>query len=348
MPIRIAEVILHILDSRQGGRGLVLSERSLPQQTDPRIFDYFRLHVENSLGDPQIQVARFRDPAAPVASSCRDLLAGKTGLMKFSQGLAQRLFAIVSANRSISRGDLAVCLYEEEETGGGQHAALLKIDPVEAFRHKTLKDNQGRSYVSLELETELMPTTREELQKCVFIPPPALRPAGSDLLLLDHQRTAERDVATFWIGDFLDADLVTDARRSTLDLAKALVAIENILRPQELWSRAEPAIAAVLTGDRVQLTPQWIAGLSLPAEAAAQVTQELEDRQMLDRAFAIDRGALNKATQKARFQGDFGLKVEVREDHHKEVIRQVTLVKPKVGKPYYEILLRTFAWKRMT
>jgi hypothetical protein len=347
MPIRIVEVILHILDSRPGGRGLVLSERSLPQQTDPRIFEYFRLHVEHSLGDPQIQVGRFRNPSSQVASSCQDLFAGKTDLVKFSQGLAQRLSAIVGANRSISRGDLAVCLYEVEP-GGGQQVALLKIDPVEAFRHTTLQDSKGRYYVSLELETELMPTTSVELQKCAFIPPPALRPAGSDLLLLDHQRTAERDVAAFWIGDFLDADLVTDARRSTLELAKALVAIENILRPQELWPRAEAAIAAVLTGDRVQLNPQWIAGLSLPAEAAAQVTKELEDRQMLDRAFAIDRDALKGATQKLRFQGDFGLKVEVQAAHQEQVIRQVKRVTPKGGPPYYEIVIRSSKWERVS
>lgn len=344
MPIRIAEVILHILDSRPGGRGLVLSERSLPQQTDPRIFDYFRLHVENSLGDPQIQVGRFRNPAAPVAASCQDLLGGKTDLVKFSQGLAKRLFDIVSANRSISRGDLAVCLYEVE-TEGGQQAALLKIDPVEAFRHTTLQDNQGRSYVSLELETELMPTTREELQKCAFVPSPVL---DSNLLLLDRQRTADRDVAAFWVGDFLDADLVADARRSTLDLVKALVAIENHLRSQDLWPQAEPAIAAVLTEDRIQLTPQWIAGLSLPAEAAAQVTKELETRQMLGRAFVLDRKALSQATQKVRFQGDFGLKVEVQEDHQDSVIRQVKRVVPKGVPPFYEIVLRSSKWERIS
>jgi hypothetical protein len=347
MPIRIAEVILHILDSRPGGRGLVLSERSLPQQTDPRIFDYFRLHVENSLGDPQIQVARFRDPAAPVASSCRDLLAGKTGLVKLSQALAQRLFAIVSVNRSISRGDLAVCLYEEE-TGGGQHVALLKVDPVEAFRHQTLKDNQGRFYVSLELETELMPTTREELQKCAFVPPPALRPEEADLRLLDRQRTADRDVAAFWVGDFLDAELVADARRSTLDLVKAVVAIENSLRPQDLWPRVEPALQTVFAGDTVRLTSQWVAGLALPAEAAAQVTKELEARQMLGRAFVLDRKALTQATQKVRFQGDFGLKVEVQEDHQDSVIRQVKRVSPKGGPPYYEIVLRSSKWERIS
>ena len=347
MPIRIAEVILHILDSRPGGRGLVLSERSLPQQTDPRIFDYFRLHVENSLGDPQIQVGRFRNPDAPVASSCRDLFAGKADLVKFSQGLAQRLFAIVKAKRSISRGDLAICLFEAE-TGGGQQVALLKIDPVEAFRHTTLQDNQGRSYVSLELETELMPTTREELQKCAFVPPLALRPPESDLLVLDHQRTAERDVAAFWIGDFLDADLVADARRSTLDLVKALVAIENSLRSQDLWPRVEPAIAVLLTGDRIQLTPQWIAGLSLPAEAAAQMTKELETRQMLGRAFVLDRKALSQATQKVRFQGDFGLKVEVQEDHQDSVIHQVKRVSPKGAPPFYEIVLRSSKWERIS
>jgi hypothetical protein len=344
MPIRIAEVILHILDSRPGGRGLVLSERSLPPQTDPRIFDYFRLHVESSLGDPQIQAARFRDPTGLVASSCRDLLAGKTDLVKLSQALAQRLFSIVGTNRSISRGDLAVCLYEPE-TGGGQQVALLKIDPVEAFRHTTQKDTQGRSYVTLELETELMPTTLEELQKCAFVPPPALRPADSDLLLLDHQRTAERDVAAFWVADFLDAALVADARRSTLDLVKAMVAIENALRPQDLWPQVEPVLQAVLAGDSVDLTPQWVAGLSLPAEAAAQVTKELEDRQMLNRAFAVDRDALNKATQKARFQGDFGLKVEVLAAHLTGVI-QARRVQSNAEPPYYEIVLRSSKWVR--
>ena len=113
--LQLEEVILHILDPPnrvlKAGvpkppepRGLVRSERPLPRDTDERIWNYFKNHIETSLRNLNIRAARFNQLEAGSAGICKGLLAADIDLVEGSQRLAESLYAIMLANRSISRG----------------------------------------------------------------------------------------------------------------------------------------------------------------------------------------------------------------------------------------------------
>lgn len=185
--IRLDELIVHIVDPRRAN-GLVLSERTLPLDSNERVADYFATHIENSLRDPAARAARFVDLGDEnTAGLCRALLEHNVGLVEGSRRLAQRLYEIIAGDRRIAAGDLAVGFYRAgNRPDVPRYLALLKIDPSEVFRHTTARDPDGNLYVSFEVETDVMPTTREKLQKCAFVQPLEPRPEY-DMMLLDRQ-----------------------------------------------------------------------------------------------------------------------------------------------------------------
>ncbi|MFY9825253.1 MAG: nucleoid-associated protein [Thermoanaerobaculia bacterium] len=356
MEIRIVEVILQRVDS---GQDLEPSRRPLPRdQTPPEIFAYFQKHIANSLSSQNLGAASFTSLADPVAKVCGSILSApekqiQTVLTEALGILAKKLQPLLPKRRDPAQGtricDLAVCVYEEEGDGASaRRLALLKLDPAEGYRVEPRQDENGLTYYTMVYETEMLPTPKNELQKAAFVRPLAPRPADFDLSILDKESRKADVVASYWIREFLGAEPVLDSRRATKNLLEALVKVENQLLPvdAELWKKLVPAVRSALAGDTVHLTRKWVDELELPAEAAAQAVGELAAKEVWDRAVAVNRPVLSRATQKVSFEGDGGLKVEVREDQREKVVRQVKRVTPKAGKPYYEITLRSSTWER--
>jgi hypothetical protein len=172
-----------------------------------------------------------------VSGVCKALLEDRLDLVEGSRRLAQGLYEIIAEDRRINACDLgscnsfirairdpfcrfyhefhewtndtnfnrlffgkhlAVCLYRaENQHSVSRYLALLSIEPSEVFRHKKEHDPQGNLYVNYEIETEIMPTTREKLQKCAFIQGLEPRP-DYDMMMLDRQK--REGVAKFFIG----------------------------------------------------------------------------------------------------------------------------------------------------
>jgi phosphopantetheine adenylyltransferase len=185
--IHLDQLIVHILDPGRPN-GFVLSERTIPLERNQRLVDYFVAHIQNSLKDPTAKAACFiamNDKA--VSGICKALLDGHLDLVKGSRKLAQQLYAIITSDKRIKACDLAVCFYQaENQHSVSRYLALLKIDPSEVFRHKTEYDPQGNQYVNFEIETEVMPTTRERLQKCAFVQQLEPRSPDYDMMLRNH------------------------------------------------------------------------------------------------------------------------------------------------------------------
>ena len=103
-----------------------------------------------------------------------------------------------------------VCLFE---TGSipGRFLALLKIDPSNGFLQKTLHDNQGNSYIDVQLQSDTLPSTQKHA-KCAFIQAMDPRHPDYDMLLPDRQSSNEQgeQIARFFISDFLDAEYALD------------------------------------------------------------------------------------------------------------------------------------------
>lgn len=345
--VQLEDVIVHILDPK--GRGLILSERALPLNDDLRT--YFATHVRNSLEDGSAKAAQFKaiDDQA-VSGVCAALLDGSQELVAGSQELARRLYEIVSHDRRISPGDLAVCLYKAANYSNGRHLALLKINPSQVFRHETKTDEQGRQYVGFEVETEVMPTVRERLQKCAFIQPLDPRP-DYHMLLLDRQAGMERDVAKFFADDFLGVDLAFDARMRTNTLYRSLISARNQLYPEAIslqdLAMLDGAINAALASERIDLDT-WIDGLLVSSEAKERI-DEVVSKNLPDRQFDLDEDAAQKLIGKRRFRGDSGLKVEMPAEAYDQVVHSVSYVEDAPGKPpYYEVILHTGKWDEVT
>lgn len=348
--IQLDQLIVHILDPWRPS-GVVLSERALPLDGNPRLVDYFVTHIQNSLQDPAAKAARFVALDNEVASGvCKALLDDSLDLVGGSRRLAQRLYRIIAGDRRISAGDLAVCFYRAgNQPHVPRYLALLKIDPSEVFRHKTERDPQGNLYVSFEIETDVMPTAREKLQKCAFVQPLAPRPEY-DMMLLDRQvrPSVPRPVARFFAEDFLGAQLALDARQRTDRLYRGLVSAHNRLRPDLRPQDDESlrqAIDSAVTSSFINIDT-WLEALPLPEESKQQIEQVVS-QELPDREFEIDTTYAQQLTRKRRFRGDHGLRVEVSAERYNQVIRSVERVEEPEAPPYYRIVIHTEKWEEV-
>lgn len=349
--VQIDELIVHVVDARQPG-GFVLSQRTLPLESSPRLASYFATHILNALRDPSASAARFT-PAANTTACwlCAAMLAGQTDLIGASQQLATRLHDIMAKDRRIAPGDLAVCLYRDLAGAGAcRYLALIKIDPTEAFRHVTRHDDAGRVYVSFEVESDVLPSTRERLQKCAFVQPPA--PGREyDMMVLDRQTNLSpgQPVARFFLGDFLGAELAFDARQRTERLYKGLMAAYNTLHPRLTAAEAEElqrARDAALSMESLNVDA-WVEALPLPAPHKRAVWEAIAEK-LPDREFALDRSFVEQLTRKRRFRGDDGLIVEASAELWARSAIVTRYQAPPGEPPYTEVVIRTEKWDEVS
>ncbi len=348
--IHIDELVVHILDHRSNDQP-ILSETPCPLAGRDQLTAYFTAHIENSLADPSARAARFvsLDPAA-TSGICQAMLEGHLELVTGSRELATRLFGVMKGNPRISPGDLAVCLYRTETHPHTRYLGLLKLDPSAVFRHKTEHDTQGRLFVNFELQSDVLPTTREKLQKCAFIRP--LEPRLEyDMILLDRQarERVARPVAEFFAKGFLGCEWALDTRERTDRLYKGLLSACNQLRPtlspaeeEMLHLHVESAIKG-----RVINLDDWLAKVPLDQEQR-QVMNETLTAVLPDREFEIDTEYAGKLVQKRRFRGDWGLRLEVRGDKYGEIIKEVRRVDEPGEPSYFRIVIHTQKWQEVT
>ena len=147
--IQIQGLIIHILDPK--GQGLVLSGIDLPLRNNQALVDYFTGHIENTLKDPSIKAARFKNinPEQP-SGFCQAILNGEITLVEGSRRLAEGLYGIMENDMRVTSGDLAVGLFSAENYPYTHFLAIMKIDPAQIFRHVIREDSQGNTYVSFE------------------------------------------------------------------------------------------------------------------------------------------------------------------------------------------------------
>ena len=348
--IHLDQLIVHILDPKRPD-GPVLSECTIPLEGNQRLIDYFVTHIQNSLKDSAAKAACFvAMEKEAVSGICKALLDGHLDLVEGSRRLAQQLHGIIKSDKRIKACDLAVCFYQaENQHSVSRYLALLKIDPSEVFRHKTEYDPQGNQYVNFEIETEVMPTTRERLQKCAFVQQLEPRSPDYDMMLLDRQ-TREKEVAKFFIKDFLGAKLALDTQQRTSLLYKSLISAYSQIRPELQPHEAESlrqAIDVAITSACINID-SWLQALPLSEVHKEQIDQVVSQK-LPDREFEIDKTYAQKLIRKRRFQGDHGLRVviEASGETYKQVIRSEERVEEPGSPPYYRIVIHTEKWEEV-
>ena len=347
--IQLEQLIVHILDPNNPG-GIIKSECTIPLKGNQRLVDYFVGHIQNSLKNPSVKAARFDAMDSEIVSGiCKDILQNPLDLVEGSRNLAQKLYDIIAKDKRINPCDLAVCFYLAEKNNRvSRYLALLNIEPSEVFRHKKSHDSQGNLYVNFEIETEVMPTTGEKLQKCAFIQ--QLDPRSDyDMMLLDRQKQG-KDVAKFFIKDFMGATPAFDARQRTDYLYTGLISAHSQIRP-ELQSyeneSLDQAIQVAIKSSYFNLDT-WIKALPLSEVHKTQIEQVVSQK-LPDREFEIDKAYAQKLIRKRRFHGDHGLKIviEASEDIYKQVIKSVEPINEPGAPPYYCITIHTKKWEEV-
>lgn len=344
--IKLEQLIVHLVDPRRAN-GFVLSERCIPLKGEEKLVEYFTGHIQNSLQDTVIQAAQFSPQnGGLVAGVCEEILNGNKDLVDGSQILAQRLYSIINKDHRISPGNIAVCIYQTANHSGVNFLALLKIDPSDVLRQNLKTDSEGKKYVSFQTETDIMPTTRESLQKCAFIKPLELGHYDYDMMLLDRQ--VQKQVAQFFTKDFLEAKLTFDDYQKTELFYESMVAIGNELRPELTFQENKNLKLAVdyaLSSNRVN-TNQLMEALSLKDQYKQKIEERLAD--LLNQEFTPDQSYVQKLTRRLRYSGDHNLRITVNAEGSDQVIHSVKPINEPGKPPYHEITIHTEKWKEET
>lgn len=350
--IKIEQLIVHSINSRETN-GLTLSERCIPLDhpgdLTQRLIDYFVKHIENSLQDPATKAARFKTETfndGKVPEICRLLLEERLDIVLGTQKIAKSLKDIIDRDRRISLCNLVMCTYQAQNYENQKFIALMKIDPSDVFRQKIERDEQHRQYVSFKIENDIMPTTKEKLQKCAFIKSLNPRPEDYDMILLDRQIRQQEEVARFFTGDFLEVELTLDDRERTKKFHQGGVAAMNQIRSQ-LTPEQNQAVSSVFESairqNKVNVD-EVINNLPIDDQYKLIIKEKLSD--LPDREFSTDPEYVKQLGKKIYYKGDYGLSISVNSEDYNKVITEEK--SPIDGSGLWEITIRTRNWKEVT
>ncbi|AFY97198.1 nucleoid-associated protein [Chamaesiphon minutus] len=346
--IKLEQAILHIVDSREAN-GLTLSELCIDLGASENLSmmsDYFARHIQNSLKDPTTKAAKFKTNTfqdGDIAQLCYDLIHGGLDFIVGSQKIARSLKELIEKDKRIALGNLAMCSYRADNYENRKFIALIKLDPSDAFRPIVKNDKSGKKYIGFELERGMMPTTKEKLQKCVFVQSLEPRHGDYDMMLLDRQ--TEQEPAQFFTQDFLKADLALDDRERTKRYYTAMNAAINELRTiPEITSEQNDAVHSIFNSAIKQTKVDIESTIdSLPLNDLYKQIVTDKFKNLPDREFSPDSQYVKTLRKKVRFKGDRGLFISVNREDLSQIIKNVK--KPDSNSDFYEIVLRTKTWK---
>lgn len=337
--VTVERAIVHKID-HLGGTS-VLSEIELDLSAQAALQDYFRNQIVNALADEHTHAAKF---ASSGSMEARDesllILRDDAAFVPSSQKLADLLRAAMQGDNRIAAGSLAVCRYTASNYPELKFLALIKLDPGQALVQK-IERVGGKRRVSFDVQTNVMPTERERLQKAALIPSSSVN-EKYDLLLLDQQAVR---AAAFFAGKFLNTTIAFDARTTT---GLLWAAIQNgrkaaHLTPEE-WAALQDFIPVAMGTER-----QTVSGLvrRLPiADEKKKVFREQiktllpgEDRLELDPEYAQSR--LLRST---KFRGDHGVRFEVFTRDYDKVVKSVKPLEGEENLTEVVLHIRNMQW----
>jgi len=324
--VQIERAIVHVVDHRKPGP--VFSEVELDLGGNDALHNYFERQVVNALRDSGIHPARFRDDGDQDAKDeCFRILKSPRNFVSASQKLAQMLFDAMNGDQRIKPGSLAVCTYRASSYEGKRFLALIKLDPGEALRQKITTNADGKRVVSFDVESNVMPSAREKLQKAALVPPEGMQ-ESYDLLLLDVQVPG---IAAFFTKTFLNTVKAFNAETATEGLYIGIQNARNVLanEPPEgvdpIDVNTSFAIDHLLDAELQQpqtVISDFIARLPVTEEQREVIRDEVEKQLAGETEIEIAPAfAQEKLLKKKRLRGDLGVRFEVLAEHYDEVVK---------------------------
>lgn len=319
--VKILRGVSHVLAPRDASKLLQLSEVELP--LGGGVGEILAAHVDGGLHDSQAKAAKFAVRSDASASGvCAKLLGTHARLVELSHQLARSLYVIAEKDTRVSDGTLAVLLCEAAgaDDTSVRFPAVLKLDPSATLHTVTDKDPAtGKSRVRYEVDRDSLPSKNEKIQKCAFVRAVDSE-AEYEMLVVDRQRRAEI-VGTFWVRDFMRAELVLDAPERTRRLYRALRAARNEVE-QELDATQLAAVDQVIAGAVVQASiniDTLIAGLPVPDPIRARVDAAVS-RTLPDREFDLDPVVARQFLRRRTFRADNDVRISVGSEFFDQMI----------------------------
>lgn len=359
--IYVERAILHIVDHES---------YAAPQLSDldllltPPVRSFLTRQILDGREHKNSRTAKFADPPEGEPSlheMCDTILDHPESFVAQSQSIATHLFKHLSGRTS--PGDLVVCTFCEvdgeqaevdraiEEAAiddlemGDRWLAMLKMDPSDAFVHERQEEN-GHVRVVLRRIRDAI-ASGQELQKCAFVLPPAIRKARKyHLKVLDQQnrRYGEREsVASFFSGKFLQCRIpLNRAEQTALFNRETKRWLRQYARAwtEEARARAEAGIDAQIQQDRVDVTA-YARGAIASDEQRKHYLDTMREKGLENFVFEPDPRQRRKLTDYAEFEGDEELHIRVRA---KAVKRMIQCERdPATGETV--ITIRTTKWQ---
>jgi len=326
--IYIDRAILHIVDHKT---------YSEPQLSDldllltPPVRDFMTRQILDGLEHRNSRTAVFADAPPEDEPSlhemCDAILDDSEAFVLQSQCIATHLFKHLSGRTS--PGDLVVCTFVEvsadpergdgavpDGANGDHWLAMLKMDPSDAFVHERQKEN-GQWRTVLRRIGEVI-SSGQELQKCAFVLPRALRKTRRHhLKVLDQQNRrygVRESVASFFSEGFLQCRIPFNrAERTAVFVGGTKRWLRSHARdwPEEDRARAEAGIGAQLQQDQVDVTA-YARGAIASDKQRAHYLDTLREEGLEDFIFDPDPRQQRKLTAYAEFEGDEELHIRVR------------------------------------
>jgi hypothetical protein len=346
----VTQAIAHILEPK--AKNITISDLCIPLQENPDLSDYFAEHIKLSSQELMARAAQFSGIESDKPSGiCLSMLRDDNFFVEGSKQLADQLYRAMQKTEKISDGDLVVCRYMVGNAQQDEFLAIIKLDPVGAFRNiQRVDDQTGKTLVDLRVDPFIFPKSTNILQKGAYIER-SRDPAGAEqlgILLLDKQLKGP-EVAKFFYKDFLGVSFVQDPAELTLQLFKCLIDCLNDLRPQvdhRLDSRLGRAIYAIfdqyLTFFDIYA---WLQPLNLLPQVEAQIRATLQAELPGIRDMTIDPTLVQAYTRRRSFNGQMGLNFSVPAPNYDTVVRNIRRVRSPGQQDYYEITIHTTIWR---
>jgi hypothetical protein len=345
--IKLAKLAVHILNNTTETSGPTLSDKEC--EITSEINDFFVAHMQNSIVDDNSKRAVFSCADAVVKVSCARVFERASRFIAGSRKMAEALFAPMRQNRTISPGDLAVCLCSAENAldqfvRNGQFIGIFKMDLTSAFTH-IIRKSGDEIAIQIRPQGNVLPSPKQRLQKCVLI-----RPSQADqydMIILDNQIAHLHDaagVANFFSRTFLQAELWLSDRDKTR-LFRSLTAQwikqhYDELSPDQADAVTKGSRLAILSDAPVHL--REFANVLIPSEPLRHnYLQFLRDNRLEDVQFSADQQYAQQATKRKKYKAEGGLTVSGDAD---EFDRLVTINPEKDAQNRFTITIKTTRW----
>jgi len=317
--------IIHVLDN--SANALITSDYELDITFD--VEEYLKKHIMRTLHDDRSRVARFQAAETNIVrNACQAIFRDPAQFVPQSKVIAQHLFTVMSANKSISSADLLVCLYEGDEQ---PYLAILKLDYNDTYIHDFAAATEHDAIkLVLKKGTNSLPHPNQKLQKAVFVQPEQ-RSAAFDFVVLDKQSNAkdtEEDIAHYFFKLFLNALMVVRDRDKTaefIDLTRKW--IDQAIEPNEAIQlvsiignnliREEPVEARELSNNMF--------GPASPLRARkTEYESYLTEQGFADQDFSVDPEVAQKQLKRLKWITEEGIEIIIKNPAHADKVSIAT------------------------